>query len=141
MVDVATDVVDILSRMSLFADLSRTQVEALSHDFEEVAVAPGDRLLRKGFAGNGFHVILSGEASVSTDGDVRLTLGRGDFFGEVTVLLDEKATADVTAITPLRCLVLPADELQSFLLTYPPVMYRLLQSVALRMARPFQWHG
>lgn len=141
MVETAVDVIDILSRMSLFADLTRSQIEAATHDFDEIAVEPGDRLLRKGFAGTGFHVILSGEATVQVDGEVGRTLGRGDFFGEASVLLDEPATADVVAVTALRCLVLPQPEMERFLLTYPKVMYRLLRGVTQRMAHPLDLHG
>lgn len=135
------DVVDILSRMTLFADVSRGQLEGLSHSFEEDSVEPGQRLLRKGFAGSGFYVILSGEAAVQVDGEARLSLGPGDFFGEISVLLDEPPTADVVAVTPLRCLVLSGAELERFLLQYPKVMFRLLQAMATRLSRPFQWHG
>lgn len=136
MVETAVDVVDILSRMSLFADLSRSQVEAATHEFEEVSVEPGDRLLRKGFSGTGFHIILSGEAAAEIEGGGRRTLSRGDFFGEASSLLDEPASADVVAVTALRCLVLPQHELERFLLDYPKVMFRLLRGVTQRMAHP-----
>ncbi|HVF76064.1 MAG TPA: cyclic nucleotide-binding domain-containing protein [Acidimicrobiales bacterium] len=135
------DVVDILARMTLFADISRSQLEGLSHYFDEVSVEAGQRLLRKGFAGGGFSVILSGEAAVHVDGEQRMALAPGDFFGEISVLLDEAPTADVVAVTPMRCLVLSGQDLKRFLLQYPKVMFRLLQAMAQRLSRPFQWHG
>ena len=56
--------------------------------------------------GSGFHVILEGEAAVVVDGTERARIGRGEFFGEVSILLGESPIADVVALGTLRCLVL-----------------------------------
>ena len=62
----------------------------------------GERILRQGLTGSGFYVILDGAADVRIDGEKRATLARGDFFGEVSILLGEPPTADVVA-TSTRC--------------------------------------
>jgi CRP-like cAMP-binding protein len=74
-------------------------------------------------------------------GTPRTKLARGDFFGEVSILLGEPPTADVVAITPLRCAVLPGGEIRAFLTDHPKVMYRVLQAVARRLAQTLQWLG
>ena len=43
-------------------------------------------------------------------------------------------SADVTARTPLRCLVLAGPELHGFLDKYPTVMYRMLVAMARRLS-------
>jgi len=131
----SSDPVELLSGISLFADLSRPQLEAVAHSFEEEWIEAGRRVLRAGFAGNSVYVIAEGEASVEIEGREVNRLARGDFFGEVSVLLGEKPFADVTALTPLRCLVLPGGQLQGFLLSYPAVAYRMLQAEARRLRR------
>ena len=73
--------VDTLARLTLFADLSRAEVEAVSHSFDEQVFAEGERVLRLGLSGSSVYVILEGEAAVHIDGDERSRLGRGDFFG------------------------------------------------------------
>ena len=40
--------VDTLARLTLFADLSRAEVEAVSHSFDEQVFAEGERVLRLG---------------------------------------------------------------------------------------------
>ncbi|MCL6554327.1 MAG: cyclic nucleotide-binding domain-containing protein, partial [Firmicutes bacterium] len=97
------DVADILAGLTLFGDLTRPQLQAVAHTLEEEWFTEGQRILRQGFAGSNFYVILEGEAAVRIDGETRATLGRGDFFGEVSVLLGEAPTADVVALRPLRC--------------------------------------
>ncbi len=135
------EIVDVLSGLALFADLSQPQLEAVAHTFEEERYPEGQRILRQGFQGNNFYVILDGEAAVRIDGQDRTKLARGDFFGEVSVLLGEAPTADVVAIRSLRCLVLAGSEVQRFLLAHPQVMFRMLQAEARRLRATIQWQS
>lgn len=127
------EVVDALAGLSLFADLGRPQVEAVAHTFSEESFAAGQRILRQGFQGNGFYVILDGEVAVRIDGEDRARLGKGDFFGEMSLLLGEPPVADIVALGPLRVLHLGGPDLKAFLEDHPSVMYRMLQSVARRL--------
>jgi CRP/FNR family transcriptional regulator, cyclic AMP receptor protein len=129
----ADESVDLLASLALFADLDAPQLEAIDHTFEEAAYAPGQRILRQGISGSNFYVIVEGDATVRIDGEDRATLGRGDFFGEMSLLLGEPPSADVVARTPLRCLVLAGLDLRSFLMRHPPVMYRMLNTMAMRL--------
>jgi CRP-like cAMP-binding protein len=135
------NVIESLGALSLFADLSRPQLEEISHTFEEEVFPEGQRILRQGFSGNNFYVIYEGEAAVRVDGEDLATLGKGDFFGEVSVLLGESPTADVVALRPLRCLVLPGPEVEAFLVEHPRVMFRMLQASARRLRSTIQWRS
>lgn len=136
-----TDVIDSLAGLSLFSDLPRPQLEAVAHTFEEEWFAEGQRIIRQGFAGTGFFVVMDGEVSVVIDGQERSRLGRGEFFGEVSVLLGEAPVADVVAARPVRCLVLSGPELEAFLVAYPRVMYRMLQAQARRLRSANLWQS
>lgn len=131
--------IEALGTFAIFADLSRPQLESLVHTFEEEWFAEDQKVVRQGFTGTGFYVILEGEASVRVDGEERATLGRGDFFGEVSILLDEPPIADVVAATPVRALVLPRDELEKVLKTTPDVTLRILQATLRRLRAATQW--
>jgi CRP/FNR family cyclic AMP-dependent transcriptional regulator len=135
------EAVDLISSLSLFADLGGPQLEAISHIFEEATFAPGQRILRQGITGSNFYVVVDGEASVKIDGEERANVGRGDFFGEMSLLLGSAPTADVTARTPLRCLMLAGPELHGFLDKYPTVMYRMLVTMARRLSAANQHSG
>lgn len=134
-------VADVLGSLALFADLPRPQLEAIDHTFQEQRFAPDERLLRRGFTGGGFFIVLEGEAVVQLEGTELARLGRGDFFGEVSILLGDLPTADVTAVTAMRCIVLPGPEVQDFLMAYPSVMYRMLQSEARRLRDSLKWRS
>jgi CRP-like cAMP-binding protein len=128
-----TDLTDMLASLSLFADLTPSELESVAHIIEERRFSDGERVLRQGLSGSGFYVILDGEATIRVDGKDYGTLGRGDFFGEISVLVDAPPTADVTAVTLLRCLVIPRPDVERFLLARPRVMLRMLRSEANRL--------
>ena len=137
----AENYVDALARLSLFADLTHPQLEAVAHSFDEEVFAEGQRVIRQDVTGGGFYVILEGEAKVVIDGQERARLSPGDFFGELSLLTDEPPAADVIATTVLRCLLIPDNELKAFLLRQPTVMYRMLQIEARRLRAANVWTG
>jgi CRP-like cAMP-binding protein len=136
-----SELVDDLAAFALFADLSTPELEAIAHTFEEEMFPQGQRVLRQGFSGSSFYVILDGEAGVRIDGEERARLGRGDFFGEVSILLQESPLADVVALTPLRCLALPGPLLQEWLLSKPTVTLRMLQAELRRLRTANTWRS
>ena len=135
------ELIDEIAGFGLFADLTSPQLESIVHTFEETAFAEGDRVLRQGLSGSGFYVIVDGEAVVLVDGNERARLGRGDFFGEVSILLGESPIADVVATRPLTCLVLAGPRVETFLVAHPRVMYRMLQVQARRLRAANRWRS
>jgi CRP-like cAMP-binding protein len=127
------DLVRSLAGLALFADLREPDLEAIADPERERSFGTGERILRRGLSGAAFFVILDGEAAVEIGGLEPRMLRRGDFFGEVSTLLACRPTADVVARTPLHCLEIPGPKLEEFLLTYPRVTYRMLQTVTRRL--------
>jgi CRP/FNR family transcriptional regulator, cyclic AMP receptor protein len=132
-------VADTLGQLALFADLTSAQLEAVAHTHEEDVFAAGERVLRKGLSGGNFYVILEGEAAVELDGRQLARLGRGDFFGEISALIGDPPTADVVAVTILRCLVIPGQQLERLLLDRPQLALRLLKMEVRRLRNTLEW--
>jgi CRP-like cAMP-binding protein len=126
-------VVEALAQLTLFADLTRPQLEEVAHTVGEEMFAEGQRVLRQGMRGGGFFIILEGAAQVMIDGEERARLARGDFFGEIAALTGAAPTADVVATTLLRCLTISGPEIEQFLLDHPRVMLRMLKAEARRL--------
>jgi CRP-like cAMP-binding protein len=135
------DLVETLRRFNLFADLDRAQLEAIADPDSERSFGAGERIMRRGMSGTGFYVILDGEASVTLSGEELNRLRPGDFFGEISTLLDEPLTADVTAETPVRVLEIPGSRLEAFLLSYPKVMLRMLVTETRRLQEVLAWRA
>jgi CRP/FNR family transcriptional regulator, cyclic AMP receptor protein len=128
------DVTEMLASLAIFADLSRPELERVAHTLEERYFAQDERVLREGLSGSAFYIILEGEAAAIAGGRRVNTLGRGEFFGEISVLLGQAPVADIVATRPLRCLVLPGELLKEFLQTNPRVCYRILVAEARKLA-------
>jgi CRP/FNR family transcriptional regulator, cyclic AMP receptor protein len=128
------DITETLASLAIFADLTRPELEKVAHSLEERYFAQDERVLREGLSGSAFYIILEGEAAVTVAGKRVNTLGRGEFFGEISVLLGEAPVADIVAARPLRCLVLPGDLFKEFLQTNPRVCYRILVAEARKLS-------
>jgi len=133
------DVADTIAGFALFADLSTPQRERVVHVFAEQWFAEGEKVLRQGLSGSGLFVVLDGAAAIRIDGVDRSTLKAGDYFGEISCLLGEAPVADIVAVRPLRCLVLPASQVEEFLKANPLVMFRLLQGEARKVRNTTKW--
>jgi CRP-like cAMP-binding protein len=127
------ELIESLAGLALFSDLANPDLEAIADPERERRFVAGERVLRKGLSGAGFYVVLDGEAAVEIDGREPRILRRGEFFGEVSTLLGTVPSADVVAQTPLHCLEIPGPKLEAFLLEYPRVTYRMLQTVTRRL--------
>jgi glutaminase len=132
-VPATAELVRSLQGLALFADLEEPDLEAIADPDLERRFSEGERVLRRGLSGGAFYVILGGDAAVEIEGLEPRLLRRGDFFGEVSTLLNCRPTADVVARTPLHCLEIPGPQLEEFLVHYPRVMYRMLQTVTRRL--------
>lgn len=121
------------ARLALFADLEKGQLAALLAGMQEVSYEEGEWVLRRGEMVVGMHIILEGEAGVVLEERELATLSKGSFFGEISALLEEPTAADIVARTRLKCLVVATEDVESFLLANPRVMYRMLQTEARRV--------
>lgn len=101
---------------------------------------PGTLILREGEPGDEFYLIASGNVRVDTtrtddEHPVELAiLGRGAFFGEVSVLTGRPRTATVTAVDEVLVVVFSKDLVERLLEAYPRVR-KLLDAVVLGRAR------
>jgi CRP-like cAMP-binding protein len=122
-----------LGRLGLFADLSEPELRDVAAELDERSFPEGGWVLRQGDPGTGLFFIADGEVGVVIDDEVRAKLATGSFFGEISVLLGEPATADIVVRRALRCLVIPPQRTEAFLLAHPKLMYRMLQTEARRL--------
>ena len=124
-----------LRDIPLFAALGARDLEKLGRWSDEIAVPAGTTLSREGGLATEFFVILDGTATVDVDGSETATLGSGDFFGEIGLLVTQGRTATIRARTPMRPLVVFGREFRELERTMPIVARRVREAVAARLAR------
>jgi CRP-like cAMP-binding protein len=121
---------ELLRRVPLFAGLAQRELREIDAALTHRTYAAGDRIVAEGEPGIGFFVIEDGEAVVTVHGEERARLGRGDTFGDVALIAEDRRTATVTAETPLRCLAMTAWEFRPLVERDPTIAWHLLQSFA-----------
>jgi CRP/FNR family cyclic AMP-dependent transcriptional regulator len=122
-----------LGRLALFADLPIPELEAIAGSYEKVSFGEGEWIIRQGDDLSALYMILEGEVTTVIDDEDRRLLPQGSFFGEISVLLDEPASASIVTRTRVSCLIVPASEVEEFLVSHPQVMYRMLKAEARRL--------
>jgi CRP-like cAMP-binding protein len=132
---------ELLSRVTLFADLDGPQLDEVAQTLDDERFPSGGHVVHQGLSGGGFYVILEGTASVVVDGDERAVLKPGDFFGEASILIGDVAIADVVALGELRCAVADAGDLRPLLRRFPSIAIRMLEAGARRLRAANEWQA
>jgi CRP-like cAMP-binding protein len=122
-----------IARLGIFRDYTTEELERLLETFQTITFREGQRIVHRGQENASFYIIVDGEAAVYVADDERGLLGLGSYFGEISALLGEPATADILTRSPLVCLVVPAEELEAFFVSNPRLMFRVLQTEARRL--------
>ena len=93
--------IEILQRHPLLAGLSLPQIRTLYDSFDRQRVSEGAILIEANEPNNYLFVLIKGRASVRTASGVELTvLGAGSWFGEMAMVDDAVASAQVRAASP-----------------------------------------
>jgi CRP-like cAMP-binding protein len=127
--------VELLRRIAIFSSLSPKDLKQIAGAMTERRVDPGRTLAVEGQQGIGFFVIESGTAKVSVGGDEKRTLGPGDSFGEIALIVETPRTATVTAETEVHCWAIAAWAFRPLVKENAEVAWALLDSVAKMVAR------
>jgi MFS family permease len=98
--------VALLRGLDAFAPLDTVAIERLARALEPTSASAGTVLIRRGDVGDRYYIIETGSVMVEADGQSSRTLGPGDGFGEIALLLDIPRTATVTAVTDVTLLAL-----------------------------------
>jgi CRP-like cAMP-binding protein len=121
---------ELLDRVPLFAELKRREREEIANTMKGRSLEPGQTIAVEGETGVGFFVIETGTAMVSVGGELRRTLGPGDYFGEVALISKSTRSATVTAETPVKCWGLTSWEFRPIVQQNASVAWSLLESMA-----------
>ena len=122
-----------ISRVPLFARLSKRELEFIAKEGDEVNVPAGKTLTRQDRQGDTFYVLLDGEAEVKVDGKRRRVLKPGDFFGEISMLDRGVATATVTTLTDARLFVMSHAQFRDAIKGSDQLMLKVLKAMGERL--------
>ncbi len=136
--------IPVLETVDLFKGLNRKTVARIAESGRQEEFKPDETVLAQGeevggwhrFAQKGveMHVILTGSAIPSVDGQVHGSLGPGDYFGELSLIDGEPRSADVVAGPDgLTTFAITKWQFEGLLETHPAVAVPMLHVLAARL--------
>jgi CRP/FNR family transcriptional regulator, cyclic AMP receptor protein len=127
------DYLDQLAGVALFRGATDKELAEISKVTTEMAIASGATLVEQGREAREAFVILDGHAEVTVDGNVVATMGPGECVGEIALLDKGPRSATVTALEPLKVLVLDPREFSSLLVNVPSIAVKVASALAARV--------
>lgn len=126
---------DFLKQTALFAQCSDAELDRVIGTARQRQYDGGDTIVRQGDeGGRGFYLILSGAAEVRTGGTLLASLGPGDYFGEMALLLpDTPRTADVIAMAATTTLVMTQWDFAAIVKSHPDIATKIMLELAQRL--------
>ena len=126
--------IELLATVPLFSNCSKRDLAAVARLAHEVELPAGHILIRENArVAYSFFVLIDGEAEVRRGESLVTTLGPGDFFGELALILHRPRTATVTLTAPTRLLSISAHNFHPMLMHSPAIQFKLLAAVAERL--------
>ena len=134
----AERVAELLSRASLFAELSPDDLEHLAETARIRTYHRGEIIVREGESATGCFVLASGRVEVlmgidSPQPTALATLGADDFFGEMAVIDDHPRSATVRAIEETECVAIRREDFLELLQHRPQIAVRMLPVLVRRL--------
>jgi CRP-like cAMP-binding protein len=111
----------VMRTSELFSRLSAQERAQLLPRFETQVFGAGSEVLKRGEAGSGLYVVVSGRCEVRQEAVVT-PLGVGDGVGEMSLLSRGPAMADVIATERTVMLCLPRAKFDEFALEHPALL-------------------
>ncbi|RYP87522.1 cyclic nucleotide-binding domain-containing protein [Nocardioides guangzhouensis] len=107
--------IDVLRQVPFFDGLSNKHLARIDQHLDEVNVEPGRVLTEQGEGAYEAFIIADGVAEIRKDGKVLRDTDIGELIGEIGILKHSLRSATVVAKTPMRLLVLNANEMSALL--------------------------
>ena len=113
--DDSIEVLDVLAHMDIFRELPIEKAREILIYIQRQQFVESDIIHRKGDPAHYFSIILHGAVEIVMDGHHITTLGKGDFFGEKSLILDRSHSADAIALTDVELLSFERDDFFSLI--------------------------
>ncbi|PQA86858.1 cation:proton antiporter [Hyphococcus luteus] len=123
---------DLVARVPFFDELDKGRQKRIARLLKTRLFAPGDRIITRGEIGDEMFFIADGAVRVMLD-DREVTLGTGDFFGEIALITDQPRNADVEALGFSTLLALKRRDFARFVKRHPDLRDKIRKIAAERV--------
>ena len=121
---------DMLRSIPIFAKCGRSGLEQVAQLVDEVDLPDGHVLIREGQSGHEMFIVVSGQARAERRGRKVADFGPGAVFGEMALISEGPRNATITAVGPLRVMVVGHREFHSLMDLHPDFRMQILEGLA-----------
>ncbi len=121
-----------LSNVPLFGECSAKEIQAVAQEGRVMNKRAGSVIVSEATRGVAFFLILDGTVEISRGGQSLARLMAGDFFGEMSLLVEAPRNADATATTDVQLFTFTPWTFKSMLLDNAKIAYGVARSIAAR---------
>jgi len=126
-------VVKMLQDVPLFSTLDRKEVRTMAEIFKERTYDTGEIIEKEGDRGITFYLITGGLVEVKKGKKTIAKLGRGQYFGEMSLLDKQPRSATIVASQPTTCLLMTSWNFMAFLETNSKLAIGVMKELARRL--------
>lgn len=124
--------------VELVKTLKIEDLQLIQSDFEYQTFDKGSIILKQGDAAQYFYIVQSGgvEVLISDDPEVRVaTLGKDEFFGEMSCLTGEPVSATIRTLETTRLIRIEREGMNQLMDLHPPFMRRIMDQLLGRITK------
>lgn len=134
-VDYTVAIANLLSNFSMFKHLDSDSIRYLVTFLRLIKVKPGDIIIRKGEPGKNLFIIVSASVQVLGEGGIVIaTMGKGEVFGEMSILSGKPVGATIKVIEGGTILYISAKDFRKVLQKFPSLQMYFTRLMAERLA-------
>jgi CRP/FNR family transcriptional regulator, cyclic AMP receptor protein len=122
-----------IGSVPFFGGLKEKTRKSVASQGKEMSYKAGDPIVDEGTMGVGFYLILDGKAEVRKRGKILATLGKGQFFGEMSLIDEQPRSADVVAVAPTKCWALTSWAFSALVKSHPEIALGMLKELVKRL--------
>ena len=123
---------ELVAKVPFFADLGKSRQRRIAKLLKTKFYVPGDRIISRGDDGEEMYFIASGAVRVVLP-DNEITLGTGDFFGELALITNAPRNADVEALGFATLLALRRRDFTAFVRRHLDIREKIRKIAAQRV--------
>ena len=127
--------IEMLRSVAMFANCGPKDLQRISQLVDEIDLPDGQVLMREGETGREMFLIASGSARVERGGQVVGEYGPGSVLGEMALVSEGTRNATVTAVGPVKALVVGHREFHSLMDDHPKFRGKVYEGIANKIRR------
>lgn len=134
--DEVSSMMHLISGFAFFKSIDKNNLDKVVQYFRMKTFKPDDVIIRKGDIGGNFFIIASGSVQVLNEAGFAIsTLSKGDVFGEMSLIRNEKVSATIKVKDKAQILYIDRNNFTEIIERYPTVQLYFSRMMADRLTK------